>query len=209
MTARRSCLSVPGSAPQMLAKAAALVADELVLDLEDAVPTDGKDGARERVAATLASGSLAGRTVAVRVNGLGTPWCHRDVVLLVERAGSAVQSFVRAQGGAGRRRRVGGQAARHARRACCRHPVAGAHRDSCGTRRRGRDRRCLSAARCADPRLCRPVGVPREGQRPRRGTGAMAACAGDGADGCPQRLDPGDRRPVPRHSRRRGAASAR
>ena len=78
----------------MLAKAAALVADELVLDLEDAVPTDGKDGARERVAATLASGSLAGRTVAVRVNGLGTPWCHRDVVLLVERAGSAVQSFV-------------------------------------------------------------------------------------------------------------------
>ena len=74
----------------MLGKAASLVADELVLDLEDAVPADGKDDARERVAATLASGALAGRSVAVRVNGLDTPWCHRDVVLLVERAGGAL-----------------------------------------------------------------------------------------------------------------------
>jgi citrate lyase beta subunit len=43
----------------MLGKAATLLADELVLDLEDAVPVDGMDDGRERVAATLACGSLA------------------------------------------------------------------------------------------------------------------------------------------------------
>ena len=37
MRARRSALSVPGSSERMLAKAAALPADEIVLDLEDAV----------------------------------------------------------------------------------------------------------------------------------------------------------------------------
>lgn len=78
----------------MLGKAPTLAADELVLDLEDAVPVAGKDDARERVVVALASGSLAGRNVAVRVNGLDTPWCHRDVLLLVERAGGAVGSLV-------------------------------------------------------------------------------------------------------------------
>src|SRR5664279_1850680 len=94
MAARRSCLSVPGSSEKMLGKAAALRADELVLDLEDAVPVHGKDEARERVTALLAAGSLTGRSVAVRVNGLDTPWCHRDVVLLVERAGRDLESLV-------------------------------------------------------------------------------------------------------------------
>jgi citrate lyase beta subunit/acyl dehydratase len=94
MSARRSCLSVPGSSQKMLGKAAGLVADELVLDLEDAVPVSGKDDARERVIATLASGALSGRAVAVRVNGLGSPWCYRDVMMLVEQAGRAIQSLV-------------------------------------------------------------------------------------------------------------------
>ena len=34
---RRSCLAVPGSSPKMLAKAAGLAADQVFLDLEDAV----------------------------------------------------------------------------------------------------------------------------------------------------------------------------
>ncbi len=34
---RRSCLSVPGSSPRMMAKAFQLDADEVALDLEDAV----------------------------------------------------------------------------------------------------------------------------------------------------------------------------
>ncbi len=35
--ARRSCLSVPGSSPKMMAKAPTLPADEVFLDLEDSV----------------------------------------------------------------------------------------------------------------------------------------------------------------------------
>lgn len=91
MTARRSCLSVPGSSPRMLAKAAGLAADELVIDLEDAVATPAKDEARAAVATLLASPeALPGRQVAVRVNGLDTPWCHKDVVAAAEHADALV-----------------------------------------------------------------------------------------------------------------------
>jgi citrate lyase subunit beta / citryl-CoA lyase len=81
-SARRSCLSVPGSSEKMLAKAPGLGADELVLDLEDAVAPDAKDAARALVVEALATDAFAGRTVAVRVNAPGTPWCHADVVAL-------------------------------------------------------------------------------------------------------------------------------
>ncbi|HYZ28579.1 MAG TPA: CoA ester lyase [Thermoleophilaceae bacterium] len=80
--ARRSCLSVPGSSEKMLVKAATLAADELVLDLEDAVAPDAKDDARSLVMRALATEALADRTVAVRVNGPRTPWCHADLIAL-------------------------------------------------------------------------------------------------------------------------------
>ncbi len=86
MRARRSCLSVPGSSAKMLAKAASLPADEIVIDLEDAVAATAKDEARALVLDALAAGRMEGRTVAVRVNGLDTPWCHRDVVALADGA---------------------------------------------------------------------------------------------------------------------------
>ena len=44
MRLRRSCLAVPGSSPKMLEKARALPADEVFLDLEDAVAPSEKDG---------------------------------------------------------------------------------------------------------------------------------------------------------------------
>jgi citrate lyase subunit beta / citryl-CoA lyase len=81
-SARRSCLSVPGSSEKMLAKAPALGADELVLDLEDAVTPEAKDGARELVVAALATEPFAGLNIAVRVNAPGTPWCHDDLIAL-------------------------------------------------------------------------------------------------------------------------------
>jgi citrate lyase subunit beta / citryl-CoA lyase len=68
----------------MLAKAATLPADEIVIDLEDAVAAEEKDAAREAVAAALRGGDLADRLVAVRVNALGTPWCKRDVQALAQ-----------------------------------------------------------------------------------------------------------------------------
>jgi citrate lyase subunit beta / citryl-CoA lyase len=79
----------------MLAKASGLPADEVVIDLEDAVAASGKDEARAVVVSALAGGQLDGRTVAVRVNGLDTPWCHRDIVALADGpAAGAVRSLV-------------------------------------------------------------------------------------------------------------------
>ena len=62
----------------MLAKAPSLAADEVIVDLEDAVPADEKDQARELAVATLGLGSL-GPTTALRVNGRSTPWWEGDL----------------------------------------------------------------------------------------------------------------------------------
>lgn len=79
---RRSCLSVPASARRMLDKALAIPADEIVIDLEDAVAASAKDIARDGVTSHLASVDWSERMVAVRVNALRTPWCHRDLSAL-------------------------------------------------------------------------------------------------------------------------------
>ncbi|EUA50230.1 hpcH/HpaI aldolase/citrate lyase family protein [Mycobacterium xenopi 3993] len=50
---RRTCLSVPGSSQKMIDKAKGLPADEVFLDLEDAVAPAAKSSARARVAAAL------------------------------------------------------------------------------------------------------------------------------------------------------------
>ncbi|MDX6728771.1 MAG: citrate lyase subunit beta / citryl-CoA lyase [Baekduia sp.] len=80
--ARRTCLSVPGSSEKMLTTAPALDADELVLDLEDAVALAAKADARDRVTRALAGDAYARLNTAVRVNAPGTPWCHADVIAL-------------------------------------------------------------------------------------------------------------------------------
>jgi citrate lyase subunit beta/citryl-CoA lyase len=76
---RRSCLSVPGASDKMMAKALTLDADEIVLDLEDAVPPAEKAAARTRVVTAAASDAWRGRTVSIRVNGLATAWGRDDI----------------------------------------------------------------------------------------------------------------------------------
>jgi citrate lyase beta subunit len=96
---RRSCLSVPGSSERKLAKAAELAADEVVIDLEDAVAVGAKDEARAAVVAALSDWTGSG--VAVRVNGPGTPWCHLDIAAvgaLAEMPGSIVVPKVESPG---------------------------------------------------------------------------------------------------------------
>jgi citrate lyase subunit beta / citryl-CoA lyase len=81
---RRSCLSVPGSSAAMLAKAPSRGADEIVIDLEDAVAVSAKDGARATVVAALAEPQWAGVRTSVRVNAPRTPWCHLDVMAVAQ-----------------------------------------------------------------------------------------------------------------------------
>jgi citrate lyase subunit beta / citryl-CoA lyase len=90
---RRASLVVPAAPAAKLAKGATLVADEIVLDLEDAVVPAAKDEARAAVAAALA-GTWAGPEVAVRVNAIGSPWCHLDIAALAASDRAAVTAVV-------------------------------------------------------------------------------------------------------------------
>jgi len=87
---RRSCLAVPGSSLKMLDKARGLPADQVFLDLEDAVAPLAKPEARKNVVAALNEGGWGGKTRVVRVNDLTTPWTYRDVVEVVEGAGASL-----------------------------------------------------------------------------------------------------------------------
>jgi citrate lyase subunit beta/citryl-CoA lyase len=76
---RRSVLYMPGSNEKALEKAKGLPADALILDLEDAVAPDAKPEARERVCAAVAGGGYGKRELAIRANGIGTPWHDDDL----------------------------------------------------------------------------------------------------------------------------------
>ncbi len=83
----RSELAVPGSSPKFLQKAAESDADMVFLDLEDAVAPDDKEQARKNIIEALNDLDWSSKTVSVRINGLDTHYCYRDVVDIVEQAG--------------------------------------------------------------------------------------------------------------------------
>ncbi|MBX5489365.1 HpcH/HpaI aldolase/citrate lyase family protein [Mycolicibacterium hassiacum] len=91
---RRTILSVPGSSAKMIAKAKGLPADEVFLDLEDAVAPDAKEEARAQVAAALAEPGWSGQLRGVRVNDWTTPWTHADVIEVVSVAGAFLDIVV-------------------------------------------------------------------------------------------------------------------
>src|SRR3954469_19836488 len=91
---RRSCHAVPGSNERFIAKAVELEADEIFLDLEDAVAPGEKDSARERVIAALREQEFAAETVVVRVNGTDTPHYYKDLIAVVEQAGARVDAIM-------------------------------------------------------------------------------------------------------------------
>jgi citrate lyase subunit beta/citryl-CoA lyase len=72
----------------MLDKAQRLPADQVFLDLEDAVAPLAKPEARKNIVAALNDGDWSGKTRVVRVNDLTTAWTYRDVVEVVEGAGA-------------------------------------------------------------------------------------------------------------------------
>ncbi|AEG94042.1 candidate bifunctional protein : L-lactate dehydrogenase;Citrate (pro-3S)-lyase [Ramlibacter tataouinensis TTB310] len=81
----RSKLFVPGSRPELFAKALAGEADAVSIDLEDAVPESRKVQAREGVAAWLRTRpATGGRQVIVRVNAMDTPHFEADLAAVVQ-----------------------------------------------------------------------------------------------------------------------------
>ena len=93
---QRCELAVPGSNPKMIDKAADCAADYVFLDLEDAVAPDDKVQARKNIIQALNDIDWAGKgkTVSVRINGLDTHYMYRDVVDVVEQAGSKLDTIL-------------------------------------------------------------------------------------------------------------------
>jgi citrate lyase subunit beta/citryl-CoA lyase len=87
---RRSVLYMPGSNARALEKGRTLPADGLILDLEDAVAPEAKAVAREQVVAAIQAGGYGAREIVLRVNGLGTPWGHADLVTAATSGADAV-----------------------------------------------------------------------------------------------------------------------
>jgi citrate lyase subunit beta/citryl-CoA lyase len=91
---RRTCHAVPGSSERFLAKAAGLAADQVFLDLEDAVAQGEKDNARRLVVAALNEQDFEAATVVVRVNGTDTPHYYKDLITVVEEAGERLDAIM-------------------------------------------------------------------------------------------------------------------
>ena len=73
---RRSVLYMPGANTRALEKARTLPADALIFDLEDAVAPEAKEAARTNVVLAAESRAYGKREIAIRCNGLGTPWAR-------------------------------------------------------------------------------------------------------------------------------------
>lgn len=93
---QRSELAVPGSSPNMFAKALAGAADYVFLDLEDAVAPDDKIEARKNTIEALNDLDWRGngKTMSVRINGIDTHYMYRDVVDVLEQAGPHVDTVL-------------------------------------------------------------------------------------------------------------------
>ena len=87
---RRSVLYMPGANTRALEKARSLPADALIFDLEDAVAPDAKEAARGNVVAAARSRSYGKREIAIRCNGLGTPWGKADVAAIATSGADAI-----------------------------------------------------------------------------------------------------------------------
>ena len=87
-------LVVPGSSERMLQKAVGIEAEEIVIDLEDAVIPERKPEALVAVVKALSGEPFAAAKVSVRVNGVGTPWAHTELIALATEPGQLASIVV-------------------------------------------------------------------------------------------------------------------
>jgi citrate lyase subunit beta/citryl-CoA lyase len=87
---RRSALYLPASNAKAIAKARTLPCDMVILDLEDAVAPEMKDTARDAALAAIREGGFGHRELAIRANGLDTPWGAADLAAIAGSHADAV-----------------------------------------------------------------------------------------------------------------------
>ncbi|MGP0058001.1 MAG: HpcH/HpaI aldolase/citrate lyase family protein [Beijerinckiaceae bacterium] len=87
---RRSVLYMPGSNARAHEKAKKLAADALIFDLEDSVPPESKDNARDVAANSIKGGGYRGREIVLRINAAGTQWYKQDLAAVAAAPPDAV-----------------------------------------------------------------------------------------------------------------------
>ena len=80
---RRSMLFLPGNTPNIIVNGDALGADNVILDLEDAVSPDQKDAARILVRNAIKTIGFDNVELTVRINSLDTPYWKDDLEEIV------------------------------------------------------------------------------------------------------------------------------
>ena len=85
MKVLRSILFTPGNNMRMIQKIPTLIADAVVLDLEDSIPIADKDTARVFIRDSLESAGSGSAEVYVRVNGLVTGFTAEDCSFVVQK----------------------------------------------------------------------------------------------------------------------------
>ena len=91
---RRSVLAVPGSSRKMIDKAKGLPADEIFLDLEDAVSPLAKEQARTTIVEALNEDGWGDQIKVVRVNDWTTDATYLDVATVVGGAGANLDAVL-------------------------------------------------------------------------------------------------------------------
>lgn len=79
MRPRRSVLYIPGDNERALDKSRSLLADSIIIDLEDSVAPANKETARARAIAAIREADFGSREIVLRVNPLETPWGMADL----------------------------------------------------------------------------------------------------------------------------------
>jgi len=94
MKPRRSTLSVPGHIEKMHVKASQRQVDVVMLDLEDSVPVQAKESARDQIIQSIHSLDWGETTLTFRINALDTPFGYRDLLEVVEATGPHIDAVV-------------------------------------------------------------------------------------------------------------------
>jgi citrate lyase subunit beta/citryl-CoA lyase len=94
ITVRRSELACPAHSLKMMATAAAGDADEVVFDLEDGCAPSQKVAARKTLIEAFSTFDFRGKIRAFRPNGVHTKFFYRDLIDVVEAAGSRIDVVV-------------------------------------------------------------------------------------------------------------------
>lgn len=94
MRARRSCMSVPGSSERFLTKATGVPADQIFFDLEDSVAPSEKEAARQNIIDAVTNNTYVAPTLVVRINGVYTDWCYRDIITIAESIGDKIDCLM-------------------------------------------------------------------------------------------------------------------